>query len=30
MWGGYFLEIEYKQPHNYVLFNYNELRPFIQ
>ena len=27
--GTYLSEIEFKQAHNYVLFNYNELRPFI-
>jgi hypothetical protein len=27
--GRYLFEIEFKQAHNYVLFNYNELRPFI-
>jgi hypothetical protein len=28
--GRYFFEIEFRQPHNYVLFNYDELKPFIQ
>jgi hypothetical protein len=28
--GRYLLEIEFKQAHNYVLFNNDELRPFIQ
>ena len=28
--GRYLSEIEFKQTHNYVLFNYDELRPFIQ
>jgi hypothetical protein len=26
----YFSEIEFRQTHNYVLFNYDELRPFIK
>jgi hypothetical protein len=26
----YLSEIEFRQAHNYVLFNYDELRPFIQ
>jgi hypothetical protein len=29
VWGTYFFKIEFKQAHNYVLFNCNELRPFI-
>jgi hypothetical protein len=28
--GRYFSEIEFKEAHNYVLFNYDELRPFIK
>jgi hypothetical protein len=28
--GRYFSEIEFKQAHNYVLFNCDELKPFIQ
>jgi hypothetical protein len=28
--GRYLSEIEFRQVHNYVLFNYNEPRPFIQ
>ena len=28
--GRYFSEIEFRQAHNYVLFNYDELRPFIK
>jgi hypothetical protein len=28
--GRYLSEIEFKQAHNYVLFNCDELRPFIQ
>jgi hypothetical protein len=28
--GRYLSEIEFKQTHNYVLFNCNELKPFIQ
>jgi hypothetical protein len=28
--GRYLLEIKFKQAHNYVLFNYDELIPFIQ
>ena len=28
--GRYLLEIEFKQAHNYILFNCDELRPFIQ
>jgi hypothetical protein len=28
--GRYLSEIEFRQTHNYVLFNYDELRPFIQ
>jgi hypothetical protein len=30
MKGRYLFEIEFRQAHNYVLFNYDELRPFIQ
>jgi hypothetical protein len=28
--GRYLPEIEFRQAHNYVLFNFDELRPFIQ
>jgi len=28
--GRYLSEIKFKQAHNYVLFNYDELRPYIQ
>jgi len=28
--GRYFFEIEFRQTHNYVLFNCDELRPFIK
>jgi len=28
--GRYLSELEFKQAHNYVLFNYDKLRPFIQ
>jgi hypothetical protein len=28
--GRYLSEIEFKQAHNYVLFNFDKLRPFIQ
>jgi len=28
--GRYLSEIEFRQAHNYVLFNYDELRPFIK
>jgi len=28
--GRYLFEIEFRQAHNYILFNYDELRPFIK
>jgi len=28
--GRYLSEIEFRQAHNYLLFNYDEMRPFIQ
>jgi hypothetical protein len=28
--GRYLSEIEFRQAHNYVLFNYDELRPFTK
>ena len=30
MKGRYLFEIKFRQAHNYVLFNYDKLRPFIQ
>jgi hypothetical protein len=30
MKGRYLFEIKFKQAHNYLLFNYDKLRPFIQ